>query len=231
MYKIIKDNKVIDVIQHPTFVRFLSSGCIAFTDKTSAHGVIGSDDKTIYSFKQFTGKKYPIVSIVEIKSEQEFSRLQSLLNSDKKVSADESALVRAKQDTLKYLSAICKNTITAGFSVTLSDGKKHSFRLTIEDQLNLMNLENQFNTGAKTFVYHATDMPCRVFTREDMSIILGAFRRYTQYHTTYFNVAKQYINSLTDIEVVESFTYGTDVSDTSSDPTIRQILKRGGTIG
>ena len=51
MYKIIQDQKVIDVVRIPRFVRFLSSGHIALTDKSSAQGIVGSDDRTVYSFK------------------------------------------------------------------------------------------------------------------------------------------------------------------------------------
>ncbi len=227
MYKIIQSGQVIDIVKYPRFVNFLSAGHIAITDKTSANGIVGSDNKTIYSFKAHS--KYPTVSIQEITFE-EFKRLQSLLNSGQEISADESALAKAKRDTIKRLSSICKNKITSGFSVTLSDGETYEFKLTTEDQLNLMSIEGQLNAGAETFIYHATNQPCRFFSREDMLKIIGVFKRYTLYHTTYFNVAKQYINSLIDIEKVNRFTYGTDVSSAVDDIVIKQILKNGGNL-
>ena len=58
--------------------------------------------------------------------------------------------------------------------------------------------------------------------------IISYFKRYTLYHTTYFNIAKQYINSLEDIDKVTSFTYGEDISETVKDKTIKKILKTGG---
>jgi hypothetical protein len=64
----------------------------------------------------------------------------------------------------------------------------------------------------------------------DMVKILATFKRYITYHTTYFNVAKQYINSLADIEKVNTFTYGTDVSEIIDDVVIKQILKNGGNL-
>lgn len=228
MYKIIQNNKVIDVIKTPYFVRFLPTGHVTLTDKTSAHGIIGSDD-TVYSFNLNNYFDAPIVSIEKITNE-EFNRLLSLLNSKQEISADESELGKAKRDKIRSLSSICKNKIIAGFSITLSDGEQYNFKLTQEDQLNLMLIENQINAGDETFIYHATDKPCRLFIREDMIRIVKAFRRYILYHTTYFNIAKQYINLLDDIEKVNSFSYGADVSEVTGNKILKQILKNGGNI-
>ena len=227
MYKIIQDDKVIDVVRYPRFVSFLPSGHVAITDKTSAKGIVGSDNKTLYSFHNRPG--YITVSIEEITSE-ELERLQGLLGSGQDISANESALAIAKREKIKQLSNICKTKITSGFSVVLSDGEPYNFKLTTEDQLNLISIEGQLNAGAETFIYHATDQPCKFFSREDMIKIISAFKRYTLYHTTYFNVAKQYINSLVDIEKVNTFTYDTDVSEVIDDKVIKQILKNGGNL-
>ena len=63
-----------------------------------------------------------------------------------------------------------------------------------------------------------------------MSKIIKAFRQHTLYHTTYFNVAKQYVMSLVDIDEVNAFTYGINVSGIVKDDTIKQILKNGGSL-
>ena len=227
MYKIIQNDKVIDIVKYPRFVSFLTSGHIAITDKTSAQGIASSDNETVYSFTPRFG--YQTVTIKEITLE-EFSRLQNLLNSNQEISADESALAEAKREAIKRLSSICKNKITSGFSIILSDGESYDFKLTTEDQLNLMSIEGQLNAGVETFIYHATNQPCRFFSREDMTKIISTFKRYTLYHTTYFNVAKQYINSLVDIAKVNTFTYGTDISEVVDDIVIRQILRNGGNL-
>jgi hypothetical protein len=229
MYKIVQNDRVVDVVRIPRFVSFLTSGHIAITGKTSAQGIVGSDNRTIYSFKPVSRGDVGACTIKEITPE-EFSRLQNLLNSGQEISADESALATAKREAIKRLSNICKNRITSGFSVILSDGETYNFKLTTEDQLNLMSIEGQLNAGAETFIYHATNQPCRFFSREDMIKIINTFKRHTLYHTTYFNTAKQYINSLVSIEKVNMFTYGTDVSDIVEDPVIKQILKNGGNL-
>jgi hypothetical protein len=226
-YKIVQNNKVIDVVKNPHFVTFLSTGHIAFTDKSSANGIVGSDEHTVYSFIQNKRADIAPVSIEEI-SLEEFNRLQNLLNSGEIVTADTIALEEAKHSMIEQLSTICKNKITAGFSIILSDGELYDFRLTTEDQLNLMMIETQISSGDKTFIYHATNQPCKVFARDDMIKIVEAFKRHTLYHTTYFNAAKHYIGSLVNIDEVNSFTYGKDLSNTVTNLTLRRVLKNGG---
>jgi hypothetical protein len=224
MYKIIQNNKVIDVVQKPRFIRFLASGNIALTDSSSANGIVGSDNKTIYSFQPRT--KYQTATIEKI-TLKEFERLQGLLNSNQEVCANEAVLVQARQSKISQLSNQCKAFINAGFSISLTDGKSYGFKLTTEDQLNLMSIECQLNAGAETVLYHATNQPCRIFSRDDMLKVIKAFRHHVTYHTTYFNAAKQYINSLTDVEKIKKFNYGTDVSTTVKDKVIKQILRNG----
>jgi hypothetical protein len=226
MYKIIQNNKVVDVVQVPSFIRFLATGHIAMTDKVSAQGVVGSDEKTIYSFMPVAGKDFKIVTLEEI-TESEFNRLKTLLNSDNATSVNNVALKAARQEKITKLSSECKTKIVAGFSVKLSDGNLYNFRLTTEDQLNLMLLENQLNSSLDTFIYHATNQPCRVFLREDMQKIIAAFRKHITYHTTYFNVTKQYINSLTSIYKINSFCYGDNVSYDIEDAAILKIIENG----
>jgi hypothetical protein len=227
MYKIIHNEKVIDVVKDPHFFRVLSSGNIAFTDKSSAHGIVGSDKATLYAFAKIPKRKLRVVAIEKI-TLNEFNRLQSLLNSGQEPSADEEALTEAKRNKIAQLSSICNDKITSGFSVVLSNGKYYEFKLTVEDQLNLLALENQLHSNAEFFLYHATGQSCRFFSRTDITKIINTFRQYTTYHTTYFNTAKQYITSLVNIDKVNSFTYGDDVLDTVKDMTIKQILKMGG---
>jgi hypothetical protein len=227
MLKIIQNNKVIDVVKTPSFVNFLPSGHVAFTDKSSAKGVVGSDGQTIYSF--VPSAKYAVVTSEEISAE-EFESFQKLLSSGQEPDADASVLEKAKAARIRSLSNMCKNKITSGFSVILADGNVHAFKLTVEDQLNLMMLENQLNSGVENFIYHATEEPCRIYKREDVIRIVNAFKTHTLYHTTYFNTAKQYIKSLVDIEKVNLFTYGDDVSSILTDPVLAQILKNGGNV-
>lgn len=227
MIKIIQNDKVIDVVKFPSYIKFLKFGHIAMTDKSTAQGVLGSDNKTVYSFTPVAAKTAGVATVKEI-SQTEFDRLYALLINKQEISADETALAEAKKLMIRKLSNICKNKITAGFSLRLSDGNIYSFKLTTEDQVNLMLIENQMFSGVETFIYHATDQPCKFYNKEDMLSVLNAFKKLTLYHTTYFNAAKQYINSLVDIEKVNLFSYGDDVTSVIDDSVLKQILKSGG---
>ena len=222
-----KKDKVIDLVAEPRFIKVLPTGHIAVVDRGSATGIVGSDNQTLYSFVPTIRNDISLVKIEQITA-KEFNRLESLLNSGKEVCADESALAQAKRETLKRLSTMCNIQIVNGFSVVLQDGKSYNFKLTTEDQLNLINIESQLNAGVESFVYHATNQPCQVFTRDDMQKIVTSFRKHLLYHTTYFNMAKQYINASTDINSVNKFAYGTDISDSVEDKLLRRILKNGG---
>lgn len=229
MLKIIQNDKIIDVISFPRYVKFLSTGHVAITNKGSAQGIVGSDTISVYRFASAENNSAEAVSVAEI-DQAEYDRLRALLEAKEVVSADEVALAESKRATINRLSNICKTSITNGFSIKLSDNLIHSFRLTTEDQLNLMIIESQLNSGKETFLYHETDQPCVFFTKDDMKKIIEASRKFTLYHTTYFNTAKQYVKSLLNRDIVEAFEYGTDISNTVSDEAIKRILLAGGRV-
>ena len=230
MYKIIHDNKVIDVVKIPKFLRFINSANIAIASESSAEGIASSDGKTAYCFGPCKKPGLTQVTIEPI-DELEFSRLSFLLNSGQEVSTTKDLeLENARQNTISRLSTACKNYIISGFTVTLSNGRPYHFKLTTEDQLNLMQIESQMSNGTSSFIYHATNQPCELFYRYDMSTILKAYRKHIEFHTTYFNCAKQYIKTLNDLTKINLFVYGDSVLDSVSDPTIRKILEKGGVI-
>jgi hypothetical protein len=226
MYKIIKNNTIIDVVYHPHFVKFLTPDNIVITDRPSAQGIIGSDGQKLYCFTENLNDNLDVVTIEKI-DHDEFKKLRGFLNSNYEIPANEAALEKLKYKKITLLSDICKSKITAGFTVVLSDGNSYNFKLTVEDQLNLMSLENQLSNGDNHFIYHATDMPCRLYSREDMCKIINAFRQHILYHTTYFNMAKHYIKSLACIEKINLFSYGTDISEYVNDRALKQIIMNG----
>jgi hypothetical protein len=226
MYKIVLNNKAIDVVKRPMFIRFLSSGHVAITDKNSANGIVGSDDKTLYCLSSIPGRNEPIVKITKI-DEVEYNRLFSLLYSTEAIETERKiALTKAKVNKLTILSEQCKKAITSGFTIKLQD-KVQSFKLTTEDQLNLLQIEGRISSGEEYFIYHATNSPCKLYSKADMLKIIKAFKKHTLYHTTYYNVVKQYLNSVTDLNELESFVYGTDISKFAKSTTVSQILLNG----
>lgn len=108
------------------------------------------------------------------------------------------------------MSAICNNTITNGFDVTLNGGVEH-FSLTTQDQLNLITLINMVATGAETIPYHADGQLCKFYTATEISAIITAATNFKTYHISYYNSLKAYIDALTDTTVIAAITYGTAI--------------------
>lgn len=230
MYKIIFNDYVIDVIKYPRFLRFLSHNRTIFTDMALADGILGSDQKTIYAFTPDKKPGVKVVKIEKIATEEAFIKLKESLAAGDSICADTSKVTIAKQAKIQALSEACKKFITNGFSIKLSDGNDYHFKLTTEDQLNLAIIENQLLSGEIEFIYHATNQPCRVYTKEDMLTVIKAYKRHILYHTTYFNALKQYVKKLSDLEQINTVRYGTDVLDSVEDNAIRCIIKSKGAI-
>ena len=218
MYKIIYNNKIIEVIENPKFIRFLAKGHVGITSKSDAQGILSENSSSIYRFDYSAQTIRQNIIDVEIEkiSIEEFRRLEYLLNSGKQPDADMSALSIAKRNKISSLSEECNRQIISGISLVLSDNQIHQFKLTIEDQL---------NSGITTFVYHSTGEPCKVFNKEDMYKIISSTRSHIQYHTTYFNLLKQYVNTLVTSEEVQNTYYGIDVEKISTDKTMKTFLR------
>lgn len=224
-FKLIYNGFVIDALKSPQYIKFSKYGHVSLSDHGSAQGVVGSDRKTPYRFSGFaTETSFKEVSMVPI-TELEYTQLSALLGSGRTdIPGDNLRLYECKKAKIAEMSAICSDMITKGFSVLLSDNYYHNFRLTIEDQLNLYRIENQLLAGETSFVYHETNSPCQVYSKEDITIIVNASKNLTLYHTTYFNVLKQYINARVSVSEVEEVYYDMDILDEVADTSIKALL-------
>lgn len=224
-FKLIYNGFVIDVLKSPQYIKFSKYGHVSLSDYGSAQGVVGSDHKTPYRFTGFAiGTSFKEVSMMAI-TELEYNQLSALLGAGRTdIPGDNLRLYECKKAKIAEMSAVCSDMITNGFSVLLSDNYYHSFRLTVEDQLNLYRIENQLLAGETSFVYHETNCPCQVYSKEDITIIVNASKNLTLYHTTYFNMLKQYINARLSLEEVEAVYYGMDILDEVPDVSIKALL-------
>lgn len=118
-----------------------------------------------------------------------------------------------KDMKVRDMNIICNKTITDGFNISLSDGNKYHFSLTLEDQMNLLNIGNLMNKSNEKIIYHADGERCRYFSKEDMLAIIEKAHIFKTYHTTYFNGLKAYIYSLNDYEAINNVTYGIELPD------------------
>lgn len=214
MYKIIYNELVIDVIDKPKYLRYLTkSGRTVLTDKTSAHCIMSSNGKDIYILDGImlpVDKGWKTVRIQAI-TENEFISLKEKLKTNNIVYADKNEIKQARNKKLTELSNECKNSITKGVSVLFSDNKYHDFELTIEDQLNLLTIDTEIKSGKTDILYHEKGKSCQVYSAEDISLLIKAANKHKTYHTTYYNMLKQYINNLEDIEIINGISYGSEL--------------------
>ena len=126
-------------------------------------------------------------------------------------------------------------TLQEALNTTLSPDKVKD--MTTEELFKYL-LDNQIfdsETDIRLFIIEGVqralrlddEFPIKVYTKEDMTKIINAFKKHTLYHTTYFNAAKHFIMSQSNINDINLFSYGTDISDTVEDAVLRQILKNG----
>ena len=114
-------------------------------------------------------------------------------------------------DKIAAMSAACNAAITAGVDVELSDGNTYHYSLTLEDQLNMMNLQAMVASGAESVPYHADGEECRYYSAADFAAIAEAATAWKLYHESYFNSLRSYIQSMTTVEEIEAVTYGMEI--------------------
>ncbi len=222
-YKIVENDKVIDVLSSVTYLRYLkTSKSVTISDSSVANCVGASNGRTVYGLEgKFFSQdpKIKIVSMIPITSD-EYKRLKELLSKGVSVSGDSLELQRARESKISQLSIECNKCITDGVSVLLSDGRYHQFELTTEDQLNLFNIERVLNLGADSYIYHEKGGLCREFSEKELRMIIFSARKFITFQTTYFNLIKNCINNMYDIDGINNIQYGDDIPDKS----LRKLL-------
>ena len=228
MFKVIYNDIVIDLIETVKWVRCLKkSKQIVNTDKSSAHGFYGSDNKTVYILEGKycpPDKDFKVVKLQPITSE-EYKELYDKLLNKVLIQANLVKLREAKEAKIAELSQICNQTIIDGVSVLFNDGYYHNFRLTVEDQINIEALRSQVEAGATKLLYHETNKVVQLFDADDVKRLIHETNRHRLYHTTYFNILKHCINNMYNIEEVNRVKYGDSIDLFNVSDDIKQLLK------
>lgn len=129
-----------------------------------------------------------------------------------------------KEQKIKEMSYMCNQIIANGFDIILSDGNKHHFSLTVQDQLNFITLANMIQSGETILAYHADGELCRYYSAEDISKVIKYATEFKTYHTTYYNSLKAYIQSIQDRESIRTITYGIDIPFEYQSDILKVIL-------
>ena len=219
-YKVIGDGTILDVLLMPQYVTYQERNkLIVLCKRNDARGILSTDGSTVWhviGWKEIPLPNVISVHLIEI-NEEEYEILKSAIGSKETPSQNyDQVAVEISGITLEYvkekkiekMKMACEETIVRGVDVVFSDGLSHHFDLTIEDQINLITLKEMIISGATEIPYHESGCLCKMYSPEDIAILLDAASAHKTYQVTYFNSLKGYINSLKEIDAVNNAYYG-----------------------
>ena len=129
-----------------------------------------------------------------------------------------------KSEKIAGMSAACNAAITSGVDVELSDGNTYHYSLTLEDQLNMMNIQAMVASGAESVPYHADVEECRYYSAADFSAIAEAATAWKLYQESYFNSLRSYIQSMDTVEEIEAVTYGMEIPTEYQTDVLKNLI-------
>ena len=148
------------------------------------------------------------VSLIKI-SDDEYNKLMESVSVEDNFVGQ--GILNMKKAKIEEMRDVCNREILDGVSVVLSDNDVHHFTMSLEDQLNLLEIRYLIDNGQDTFIYHETNGANKEYHSNDMKLIINALFENKQKHLLYFNRLKQYITSLTNAESVSVVQYGMKV--------------------
>ena len=114
----------------------------------------------------------------------------------------------ARAAKIAEISAACSAAIDAGTSVDLPSGTREAFTYTVADQANISEMFTACLAGATGYIYHENNGPCKNYPAADVVAIYGTLSMYKTGQLTYHNQLRQFVNSLTTAEDIQTVTYG-----------------------
>lgn len=146
------------------------------------------DENGIYNYKVENNK------IVEI-SETEKKTLLEKVNEEK--------LKQAKAAKIYELTESCENVILKGI-----DYNNEHFSYDYSDQNNISNLVQMAKTTSMDVPYHSDGNLCKLYSPTDIYNIYILQEMNVTQNTTYLNQIKAYIDTLENVDEVNSVVYG-----------------------
>lgn len=114
----------------------------------------------------------------------------------------------AKAEKIAELANNCQEAINNGADVKLADGTTEHFSFAIEDQQNLSVLD----VFGGDRVYHADGQAEKIYSEADIDTIYSELNKHKNTQLIYYNLLKQYVNSLTDASAIKAVVYGQDLT-------------------
>lgn len=238
-YKLVLDNEIIGAITSNNFIRY-----------SKVAQQFANCDETRGEYVDYNGKIYrstwmrPIIEhldyisviIIEI-TEEEYNAFAQAIESNEKVydtikyqeeesvqevnPIEEASIEFIRSSKITEMSRACRTTIENGFDTYMHGETKH-FSLTMQDQINLINLGIMAETEEQ-LPYHADGEDVEFYTAAEIKHIISEANDFRIYQTTYYNTLKGYINSLNTIEEISSITYGTPIPDEYKTEVLEEI--------
>lgn len=254
-YKITHNQEIVDVntnlnINYVKYDKYHQSLKICTSDDSNILGIVSSDNSVIYHLIDYP--KIPDVILgefidVRIKeiSEEDYIVFKKALDEQKEIIDPEpyippeptpeekekeeerkSSLQFVKDRKIEYMSYLCHQTIEEGILITLSDDLEHQFMLKDEDQRFLLGTLTKLSAGALQVSYHDHNGNCTYYSAEDMmKIIQGAFF-HIEFHQTYFNSLRYYINSMDNLVDVSAVYYGIEIPEEYQSQPLKDLLAK-----
>lgn len=230
-FKVIKDGEFIGAVTDQSFARYSEqSGRLHICKAIDGQYAVVNDryfhDDWMLPVNPKSYVDYEDAKVVSIR-EKEYDILNTdeevpVKNETVKIPAEEISVKVSKIDepTIEFvrkkklieLSAACKKDIEDGFSLVLSDGASHHFSMSIEDQLNLADLQRALDSNEDP-VYHADGELMQFYSREDAQDILSVANKWKTYNQALYNSLKNWVNNLTDIEQVNNVSYDSSIPE------------------
>ena len=190
----------------------------------------------IYSINS-NDTNYPYIKLIII-GNREYQYIESKLKEDEQILPDKevneslksqitdtSTLEFAKNYKINEMKDMCNKAITNGVDVMLSDGQIYHFDLTIEDQLNLQNVQYQLLQNQTSIPFHSKNGSFKYYDVSDLILILTQANSHILYHNAYFNSLKSYIKSIEKIDQINSVNYGISIPNQYKSEVLHQLEK------
>lgn len=229
-YKIIKNNTFIGIANSNNFIAYQNANHMFIGANEETGDLVECNNKFyrglwMKPMNTQIAITYETADIIEI-SYEEYTNFQAAIDNNETIEYEEDTIVIPepppidnpemgldfiRSSKLDEMSYTCRMTIEAGIDLELR-GEIHHFSLTTQDQLNLISLSAMAQTQS-LIPYHADGEECEFYTAEEINQIISEATTFKNYHLSYYNSLKAYINTLDTIEAIAAITYGTPIPD------------------
>lgn len=236
--KILNKQRVVDVLDTPVYICYINESIPITCSRKKASAVYSSDQSRIWHIEGWG--KHPsfadqLCRLVEITSE-EYASLKEAIAKGFEEPQPENPLDIVINDELITLETIreykinkmrefCSQAIVKGVDVALTRGVEH-FDLEVVDQINLNALQDLVNAGASKVPYHSTNNECKLYSADEVRLILNRVTEHRIWHTTYFNALKSYILKLNSISAISDLYYGSEIPEEYQTEALKYLLNK-----